>query len=156
MRYWHHHARLRHNRSISFCSLPPLIWYMPRTCWFNNFKMIGFAMKYNFKERTCNGIQFVEIVYATDVWKMTRGILTSCAGMTSQNCNISSVSKYIQVKQNRRNDVINLLLVNNFCPMISYRREFKRRVTNHCIRFGHSLRSAISCQRDVFNLAVAF
>ena len=29
--------------------------------------MIGFAMKYNFKERTCNGIQFVEIVYATDV-----------------------------------------------------------------------------------------
>ena len=31
--------------------------------------------------------------------------------------------------------------------MISYRRVQEKKATNYCIRFGHSLRSAISCRR---------
>ena len=40
------------------------------------------------------------------------------------------------------------MLLNNFYPLISYRRvRKKKKATNYCIRLGHSLRSAISCQR---------
>ena len=35
--------------------------------------------------------------------------------------------------------IINLLLVNNFYPVISYTDEFKKKAMNYCIRFGHSL-----------------
>ena len=38
--------------------------------------------------------------------------------------------------------MINLLLLNHF-----YTDELKKKVTNCCIRFGHSLWSAINCQR---------
>ena len=44
--------------------------------------------------------------------------------------------------------MIRLLLLNNIHPVISYRRvQKKKKATNYCIRFGHSLWSAISCQR---------
>ena len=52
-------------------------------------------------------------------------------------------SNVIQAKQ-----MTSLLPVNNFYPVISYRRvQKKKKATNYCIRFGHSLWSAISSQR---------
>ena len=52
-----------------------------------------------------------------------------------------------------------LLLLNNFYPVISYRRVRKEeKATNYCARFGHSLWSAISCAakwlkaRDFFSI----
>ena len=61
-----------------------------------------------------------------------------------QNCNIFSV--YLSITQAKQ--IINLLLLNHFYPVTSYRRiRKKRKATNCCIRFGHSLWSAISCQR---------
>ena len=43
--------------------------------------------------------------------------------------------------------MINLLLVNHFYPVM-YRRKFEKKAANYCIySFGHSLWSAISCQR---------
>ena len=47
----------------------------------------------------------------------------------------------IQAKQ-----IINLLLFNHFRAVMSYRR-VQKEATNYRIRFGHSLWSAISCQR---------
>ena len=48
--------------------------------------------------------------------------------------------KYIQVKQ-----IANLLLLSNIYPVITYSiDEFKKKATNYCVRFGHSLWSAIS------------
>ncbi|CAD1476133.1 unnamed protein product, partial [Heterotrigona itama] len=39
--------------------------------------------------------------------------------------------------------IINLLLLsNNFCPKSYHTYEFKKKVTNYRIRFGHSLWSA--------------
>ena len=79
---------------------------------------------------------------------------TSCAAMTcharceffATNCNILSVSFIF--KCNPGKQIINLLLFNNFCPAMSYRRaQKKRKATNYCVRLGHSLWSAISCQR---------
>ncbi|CAD1469986.1 unnamed protein product, partial [Heterotrigona itama] len=35
--------------------------------------------------------------------------------------------------------IINLLLLNNFYPVMSYRYELKKKATNYYIRFGHSL-----------------
>ena len=45
--------------------------------------------------------------------------------------------------------IINLLLLDRFYPVISYRRvqRERRRKLLHAVRYGHSLRSAISCQR---------
>ncbi|KOX77661.1 hypothetical protein WN51_09326 [Melipona quadrifasciata] len=38
---------------------------------------------------------------------------------------------------------IDLLFLNNFYPVISYRRvQREKKATNYCIRFGHSLWSA--------------
>ena len=46
-----------------------------------------------------------------------------------------NVLSVIQTKQ-----MISLLLLNNFCPVISYRRvRDRRKATNYCIRFGLSL-----------------
>ena len=42
--------------------------------------------------------------------------------------------------------MINLLLLNNFYPAMSYRR-----VRNDSDELGHSLRSAIGCQRKWLN-----
>ena len=61
-------------------------------------------------------------------------------GVNFQNCNIFSVLSITRAKR-----IINLLLLNNFYPVISY-----------CIRFGHSLRSAISCQRKCCNMFSQF
>ena len=44
-------------------------------------------------------------------------------------------------------EIINVLLLNNFYPVISYRRVQKESDELFYIRFSHSLRSAISCQR---------
>ena len=46
---------------------------------------------------------------------------------------------------------MNLLLLNQFYPVISHRyhNELKKKATIYCGRFGHSLWSAISCQRNV-------
>ena len=49
----------------------------------------------------------------------------------------------IQAKQ-----MISLLLLNNFFSVISYQQvQKKKKVTNYCIRFGHSLWSANQLQR---------
>ena len=54
--------------------------------------------------------------------------------------------KYIKYNPSKRK-ITNLVLINNFYPVISYRRvRKKKKATNYFIRFGHSLRSAISCQ----------
>ena len=53
----------------------------------------------------------------------------------------SQFQVYLGITQAKQ--IINLLLLNNFYPMISYDTdEFKKKVTNYCVRFGRSLWSA--------------
>ena len=67
-------------------------------------------------------------------YKLVRVILTTLVVL---------VLSITQAKQ-----IINVLLLNNFYLVMSYRRvQKKKEATNYCIRFGHSLWSAISCQR---------
>ena len=78
--------------------------------------------------------------------------LTSCAGMTVPRTSsifspkIASFSQfqvYFNVSQTKQ--MISLLLLNHFHPVILlHRRDSreKKKATNYCIRFGHSLRSA--------------
>ena len=57
---------------------------------------------------------------------------------------------YLSITQAKQ--IINLLILNNFYPVISYRRvQKKKKATNYRTRFGHSLWSAISCQRKRLN-----
>ena len=59
----------------------------------------------------------------------------------------SQFQVYLNVIQAKQ--ITSLLFLNNFYPVISYRRvEKKKKATNYCTRSGHSLRSAISCQRN--------
>ena len=79
-------------------------------------------------------------------------ILTSRTEMTYHarreffvpNCNIFSVLSIFKRNKPRQNKImISLLLLNNFYRAISYRRvQKKKKATNYCIRFGHSLWSA--------------
>ena len=65
----------------------------------------------------------------------------------SQNYSISSVSSTFKYNITQAKQIINLLLVNNFYSVISYRRVQKESGKLFYIRFGRSLRSAINCQR---------
>ena len=61
----------------------------------------------------------------------------------SQNCNIFSVLSISKYNLGKTNKFINYqsFLSSNHTDM------FKKKATNCCVRFGHSLWSAISCQR---------
>ena len=65
-----------------------------------------------------------------------------------KSCNISSVlsaSKY----NTQAIQITNILLLNNFLSGDIVPFEFKKKATNYCVRFGHSLRSAISLPAQV-------
>ena len=58
------------------------------------------------------------------------------------NCNSFLSVLYLNVNQGRKKRT-SLLILNNFYPVVSYRRvEKEKKATNHFIRFGHSLWSA--------------
>ena len=48
--------------------------------------------------------------------------------------------------------MISILLLNNFYPVFNnfyHTDELKKKATIYCVRFGHSLWSAVSCQTQV-------
>ena len=60
-------------------------------------------------------------------------------------------SQVYSSKTKRAIQIINLLLLNNFYPVITYRRVQKESGRVVVYGLGHSLWSAISCQRKWFN-----
>ena len=78
---------------------------------------------------------FFNLLRWNDVLRASRNFL-------SQNCNIPSVLSIFR-SITRAKQIINLLLVNNFYRVISYRRVQSE---SDELLFGHSLWSAINCQ----------
>ena len=77
-------------------------------------------------------------------------LATRVENFLSHSCNILSIILSI-LKYNPTRQIINLLLLNNFYPVVSYRRK-KKKAKIYCLQFGHSLWSAISCQRKWLNI----
>ena len=81
--------------------------------------------------------------------------LTSCARTRSFYSNIVIFCNIFSVlsKTEWAKRIINLLLLDNFYPVMSYRRvQGKKKATDYCTRFGRSLWSAISCPAQVVNM----
>ena len=56
---------------------------------------------------------------------------------------VPKLQHFLSFNVTQAEQMMSLLLVNNFYPMISHRRvQRKKKATNYCIRFGHSLWSA--------------
>ena len=73
-----------------------------------------------------------------------------------KNCNIFSVLVIFKCITQIKQMITSLLLLNNFYLVMYRRVQKKKKATNYCIRFGHSLWSAnqlpaqgVNCQRDV-------
>ena len=63
----------------------------------------------------------------------------------------SQFQVYLKITQAKR--VTDLLRLNNFYPVMSYRRvRMKKKATNCCVRFGHSLWSANQLPAQVVHL----
>ena len=112
---------------------------------------IFFAIYANawFFQIACREIFVAKLHYFPQFYVYRVYYFTSTTSKYYKNTNImSSQFKYTANKTKQAKRVINLLPLNHFHPHNRYRTdELKKKATNYRERFGHSLRSAIGCQR---------